>query len=441
MQPLEQADRALENGETPAAERISRLADHLFRHEAGKLVSILTSIFGIERLQMAEDVVQEALVRALQTWPYYGVPENPPAWLMQTAKHLALDLLRREKVFRGKQPEIVAFVEQRLTGPQPAEATLFDDEIKDNRLRLMFACCHPLLAQEAKTALALKVLCGFGPREIANAFLTTEAAIMKRLTRARQRLQEQKVAFEIPSGGELPARLDCVLQILYLFFNEGYKASSGESVVRNELCAEAIRLAGQLVAHPTGNQPRAHALLALMLLNGARLSARVDERGNILRLEEQDRSQWSRSMIQRGMVHLRLSAQGNEVSEYHLQAAIAACHCMAPDYESTDWRQILSLYDRLAELNDSPVIALNRAVAVAKVHGPGKGIEAVEAILDRQQLDSYHLFHAVLGEFEAQRNRFETAAGHLRKALRLTEVTSERSFLEKKLREFEEQKP
>jgi RNA polymerase sigma factor (sigma-70 family) len=441
MPPLERAGRALENRETPAAEKVSRLADHLFRHEAGKLVSILTSIFGIERLQMAEDVVQEALVRALKTWPYYGVPTNPPAWLMQTAKHLALDLLRREKLFHGKQPEIAAFVEQRLTGSQDAEAAVFDDEIKDNRLRLMFACCHPLLAQEAKTALALKVLCGFGPREIANAFLTTEAAIMKRLTRARQRLQGQKVVFEIPSGGELPARLDCVLQILYLFFNEGYKASSGESVVRNELCAEAIRLAGLLAAHPAGNQPCTHALLALMLLNGARLSARVDGRGNILRLEEQDRARWSRSMIQRGMVHLRLSAQGNEVSEYHLQAAIAACHCMAPDYESTDWRQILSLYDRLAELNDSPVIALNRAVAVAKVHGPDKGIEAVEAILDRQQLDSYHLFHAVLGEFEAQRNRFETAAGHLRKALRLTDVTSERSFLEKKLREFEEQTP
>jgi predicted RNA polymerase sigma factor len=233
--------------------------------------------------------------------------------------------------------------------------------------------------------------------------------------------------------------LDGVLQILYLLFNEGYKASSGENLVRKELCADAIRLATLLAAHPAGDQPRTHALLALMLLNGARLSERTDRRGKILRLEEQDRSRWSRPMIQRGMLHLELSAKGDKLSEYHLQAGIAACHCMAPDYASTDWQQILSLYDALAELNDSPVIALNRAVAVAKVHGPAKGIEAVERILNRQQLDSYHLFHAVLGELEAQRNRFHTAAKHIRKAIRLTDVPSERSFLEKKLEELEEQ--
>jgi RNA polymerase sigma factor (sigma-70 family) len=437
MRPLEEPPS--EQQDSGSTEGISQLADHLFRREAGKLVSILTGIFGIDRLQMAEDVVQEALVRALRTWPYHGIPQNPSAWLMQTAKHLALDLLRREKLFFEKQPAIITFIEQRLPGASLNNEPMLDDEIKDDRLRLMFACCHPLLSQDAQTALALKVLCAFGPREIAKAFLTTEAAIVKRLTRARQRLQEQNVPFEIPSGAELPARLDGVLQILYLLFNEGYKASSGENLVRKELCADAIRLATLLAAHPAGDQPRTHALLALMLLNGARLPERTDDRGKILRLEEQDRSRWSRSMIQRGMLHLELSAKGDKLSEYHLQAGIAACHCVAPDYASTDWRQILSLYDSLAELNDSPVIALNRAVAVAKVHGPAKGIEAVEAILNRQQLDSYHLFHAVLGELEAQQNRFHIAAKHIRKALRLTDVTSERSFLEKKLEELEEQ--
>ncbi len=423
---------------TPPAGEISRLADHLFRHEAGKMVSVLTGIFGFSRLQWAEDIVQEALVRALQTWPYYGIPKNPAAWLMQTAKNLALDLIRREKRFGDKQPEIIATLEG---NPLADDAPMFDDEIKDDRLRLIFACCHPLLPREAQTALALKTLCGFSPAEIAQAFLATEAAIAKRLTRARQRIQELGIPFEIPSGEELAARLDVVLQVLYLLFNEGYKASSGENVVREELCAEAIRLATLLAEHPAGDRPATHALLALMLLNGARLPARVDGDGNLLRLEEQNRSLWSRAMIERGVLHLGQSAAGDELGEYHLEAAIAACHCMAPDYESTDWPRILSLYDRLAEIDASPIVALNRAVAVAKVHGPAKGIESVEAILNTRQLDSYHLFHAVLGEFEAQLEHFQAAAHHLRTALSLAVVTPERVFLAKRLRDCEQRNP
>jgi RNA polymerase sigma-70 factor (ECF subfamily) len=426
--PSDQSPSAPPHGE------ISRLADHLFRHEAGKLVAVLTGIFGIARLQLAEDVVQEAMVRALQTWPYYGVPQNPAAWLTQTAKNLALDLIRREKRFLEKQPEIIATVEQRLTeGDEPA----FGDEIKDDRLRLMFACCHPLIPQEAQTALALKTLCGFSPGEIAKAFLTSEAAIAKRLTRARQRIQEQGIPFEIPSGAELSSRLDGVLQILYLLFNEGYKASSGESLVRAELCHEAIRLATLLAGHPAARQPRTHALLALMLLDAARLPARTDAEGNILRLREQDRTAWDRAMIARGIRHLGQSAAGEVVSEYHVQAGIAACHCTAPDYAATDWPRILALYDSLVALNDSPVVALNRAVAVAHVHGPAQGLAAVAAIPDRRPLESYYLLHAVLGEFEAQREDFPTAAEHLREAIRLTEVKSERVFLAERLRECE----
>lgn len=418
---------------------VSHLADQLFRHEAGKLVSILTGIFGIHRLQMAEDVVQEALVRALQTWPFYGIPANPAAWLMQTAKNLALDLVRREASFQEKQERIIGYVEQRLTDSVANEDPMFDDEIKDDRLRLMFACCHPLLPQEVQTAIALKVMGGFSPLEIANAFLTTEAAVAKRLTRGRQRLQEENVAFEIPTGIELPARLDAVLQTIYLLFNEGYKASSGDSLIREELCAEAIRLGTLLAGHPAGNQPRTHALLALMLLNGARLSARLDGTGNILRLGDQDRSKWDLSMIQKGVLHLGLSTQGDQASEYHLQAAIAACHSLAPNAAATDWPRILRLYDHLIQLNDSPIIALNRAVALARVEGPEKAIAAVESILDRQPLDSYHLFHAVLGELEAQRQQFKTAATHLRTALQLTRMTSERNLLHKRLLEMEDE--
>ena len=422
---------------TPPGE-ISRLAEHFFRHESGKLVSVLTGIFGIERLQLAEDVVQESLVRAMQTWPYYGIPNNPAAWLTQTAKHLALDLIRREKTFRDKETEIITFIDQWSSDPAGEDSPLFDTEIRDGRLRLMFACSHPQLPPEAQTALALKTLCGFSTTEIAIAFLTTEAAIAKRLTRARQRIRDLHIPFEIPSGSELSSRLDGVLQTLYLLFNEGYKASSGENLIREDLCSEAIGLATLLAEHPLTNQPRIHALIALMLLDGARLPARVDSEGNILRLKEQDRSLWNRKMIEQGILQLGLAAAGDELTEYHLQAGIAACHDTAADYKSTDWRKILALYDHWVAINDSPVIALNRAVAVANVNGPKAGLAETEAIRKGGQLDSYYLLYAVLGEFEFRQAQFDTAADHFRKAIKLADLKSEKVFLEKRLRDCEE---
>lgn len=397
------------------------------------MVSVLTGIFGLDRLQMAEDVVQEALVRALQTWPYDGVPENPAAWLMQTARHRALDLVRREKNFHAKQAAVIATIEQRLSEPADDEAPRFDDEIRDGRLRLIFACCHPVLPRESQTALALKTLCGFSPGEIARAFLSTEAAVTKRLTRARQTIQEAGIAFEIPSGEELGARLEAVRQVVYLLFNEGYKASSGEHLVRADLCVEAIRLTTHLAEHPATNRPATHALLALMLFNAARLAGRTDDSGNLLRLAEQDRSTWDHRLIARGMERMRLAATGDELSEYHLQAGIAACHCAAPDDASTNWPMILAQYDQWRKISDSPLVALNRAVALAKVAGPAAGIEAVEAIPGRRTLDSYYLTHAVLGEFEAQLGRLPAAAIHFRRALALTELKSERAFLERRL--------
>ena len=417
---------------------VSRLTDHLFRHEAGKLISVLTGIFGINRLQLAEDVVQESLVRALRTWPYAGIPQNPAAWLTQTAKNLALDLIRREKLFHDKEPQIMAFLEQWPSDATVGESPMFENEIRDGRLRLMFTCCHPALSPEDQIALALKTLCAFSSAEIAKAFLATEAAIAKRLTRAKRKIRDEHILFEIPAGEELSRRLDAVLQTLYLLFNEGYKASSGDDLIREDLCQEAIRLASLLGEHPAGNQPRTHALVALMLLNAARLAARTDSEGNILRLNEQDRSTWNQAMIARGMKHLSESAAGDELSTYHLQAGIAACHCAAGDYESTDWPRILSLYDRLLELDDSPVIALNRAVAVAKVHGPQAGVEAVDGIKNGDQLKSYYLLYAVLGEFDKQLNNLQAAVDNFRKALELTESTSEQIFLSKRLRDSEE---
>jgi RNA polymerase sigma factor (sigma-70 family) len=416
------------------SESVSQLVEHLFRHESAKMVATLTRIFGIEHLSLAEDVVQEALGRALQTWPYRGVPENPSAWIMRASRNLALDVIRREKVFRGKEAEITRLVETREFSTSEV-ASSSENEIADDRLRMMFVCCHPVIPQDAQVALALKTLCGFSVPEISRAFLTTEAATAKRLTRAKQKIQEAHVPFEIPVGNELARRLESVLQSLYLLFNEGYKASSGDKLVREELCHEAIRLIELLAQHRAGNQPKTHALLALMLLNAARSPAREDAQGNLLRLEEQDRTRWDQTMIARGMSHLRESAAGGGISEYHLQAGIAACHATAVDYQSTDWKRILSLYDRLLEFNDSPVVALNRAVAVANLHGPHAGLKAVHEIRDRDKLASYYLLYSVVAELQMRLNDREGAAEQFRKAFELAETKSERAFLLKRLQQ------
>jgi len=419
------------------AKDVSLVVEHLFRHESGKMVATLTRIFGIEHMSLAEDVVQEALERALRTWSFYGVPENASAWLMRVARNRALDVVRREKSFREKEPEIVRQMEEPASGLPPGG----EEEISDDRLRMMFVCCHPLLPEDVQAALVLKTLCGFSATEISRAFLTTEAAVAKRLTRAKQKIREARVPFEIPTGEELARRLEGVLQSLYLLFNEGYKASSGEKLVREETCFEAIRLASLLAEHPAGNCPKTHALLALMLLNAARFPARVDGHGNLLLLQEQDRARWDQQRLVSGLYHLARSATGDEISTYHLQAGIVACHCVAQDFDSTDWKNILSLYDRLLDFDHSPVVALNRAVAVANVHGPKAGLEAVAAIPDQETLESYYLYYAVLGEFESRMNEPLAAAGYFRKSLQLAQTTSERQFLSKRFQRCEEQIP
>lgn len=415
--------------------RAGQVADHFFRLEGAKLVAVLTGQLGVQRLQLAEDVVQEALVRALQTWPYRGVPENPAAWLTQTAKNLALDHLRREQRWHEKEGGIAHEHARWLATPTTAAES--SEQIADDRLRMMFVCFHPQLSAESQTALALRTLCGFSSGEIAAAFLCGEAAIEKRLVRARQRIRELALPFAVPEPQELPARLDGVLRTLYLLFNEGYKASSGEHLVRADLCHEAIRLARLLLDHPATCQPSTHALLALMFLNAARLSARTDPGGNLLRLREQDRSAWDGKLIGLGLQHLAQSASGEELSAYHLQAGIAACHCTAADYESTDWPRILSFYDQLARIDESPVVALNRAVALSKVRGPQAGIDAVEAIRDRRALDSYYLLYAVQADFEIELGHMAAAAEHLKKAIDLAGLESERALLSKRLLECE----
>ncbi len=421
----------------PDAPEVTRLVDHLFRRESGRLVAILTRYFGVAHLHLVEDVVQDALVKAMQTWPYTGVPRNPSAWLLQTAKNRGLDHTRHDSLWHGKQTELAPLVEDclhtALTMPPPQ----FEDEIRDSQLRMIFVCCHPGLAAEAQIALTLKTLCGFGEKEVAAAFLATESAVTKRLVRARQWLREHEVPMELPPAAELAPRLDSVWQVLYLLFNEGYKASHGNSLLRADLCAEAIRLAELLIAHPLGDRPTTHALLALMHFGTARLSARIDGGGGLLLMEEQDRALWNQAEIKLGLMHLGTSGTGNKVTRYHLEAGIAACHCLARDFAATDWRQIVALYDLLLEQDGSPIVALNRAVAVAKKDGPGAGLAALDGIEDRKALENYHLYHAVAGQLWFEAGETEKAGASFRRALELAALPAERALLEKRLTQCE----
>lgn len=419
----------------PGEDRNEVVQQHLeclFRREFGRIVSTLTRVFGTSNLILAEDVVQEALLQALRHWSYGNIPRNPSAWLMRVAKNKALDVIRREKTFSRKENDIAQHV---LPQSQRDPAALFSaSEVEDDQLRMIFACCHTVLSKELQVALTLKTLCGFSVGEIARAFLLPEETISKRLVRAKRRLREAAVPFEIPDGQELSKRLDSVLQVLYLVFNEGYSASHGANLIRQDLCEEAIRLGRLLIGHGAGNKPKSHALLALMLLQSARFQARLEEEGSILLLHEQDRTRWDRTAIAEGIYHLDKAAEGDEASEFHLQAGIAACHCRAETYEATNWPQILSLYELLAKVNGSPVIALNRAVAIAKVHGPKAGIAALSEIQGSKLIKSHHLFYAVMADFLLELKEYQQAEQNYLKALELTGMETEQKFLRQRLR-------
>lgn len=410
--------------------RPAGIAADLFRSEGARIVASLTARFGTHRLQLAEDSVQEALVRALQTWPYRGVPENPGAWLTQTARNISLDQLRREQSWNKKQPDIEAESDLWLSNPSTSE---YHESFDDDTLRMMFVCFHPQLSTEAQTALALRTLCGLSAAEIAAAFFSSETAINKRLVRARQRIRELALPFEVPGPSDLPSRLDGVLQTLYLLFSEGYKASSGDRLVREDLCHEAIQLTSLLADHQTTGEPRVYALLALMMLSAARLPARSDDAGNLLRLHEQNRAAWDSKLIQSGIQHLGLAATGDSFSDYHLEAGIAACHNTAVDDASTDWPRILSLYDRLVRIGSSPVAAMNRAVAVARVHGPQAGLDALDAIRNRSSLETYHLYHAIRGSLFAELGAIAEALTHFRQAGNLANLPAERDFIARRI--------
>jgi RNA polymerase sigma-70 factor (ECF subfamily) len=413
---------------------VPQLVDHLFRHQAGQVVATLTRIFGPRHIDLAEDAVQETLIKALRQWPYRGVPENPGAWMMRVAKNQALDILRRERSLRDKQDALAGLTEHQSRDPEtPAE--VLDSELRDDQLRLMCTCCHPAISREARVALTLKTLGGFGVPELARAFLAQESTIAQRLVRARRTIREQAIPFEAPDAGALLARLESVLDVLYLLFNEGYSACQGEDLVRHDLCAEAIRLASLLASHPAGDLPKVHALLALMLLQASRLPARTDAAGDLLLLEEQDRSLWDRRMIALGLRELAESARGDELTEYHLQAGIAACHAAAPSYAATDWPHILAQYDDLAALSPSPVVRLNRAVALAMVQGPRTGLAELDRVGELAGMGSYYLFHATRAALLRRAGDSAGARVSYRHAFALATGEPERRFLLRKLDE------
>jgi RNA polymerase sigma-70 factor (ECF subfamily) len=415
----------------------AQVVEHFFRHETGRLHGALTRLMGPGNLGLVEDVAQAALLKALRTWSIGGIPPNPSAWITQVAMNLARDTMRHHRMRSSKEDAVVTHTEQMLPAsvdPDASAASSLDpQEIREDALRLMFVCCHPDVAPDAQVVMALKVLCGFNSSEIARAFLRSEAAIEKQLTRTKQRIRDLDIGFSIPEGAELAPRIEGVLAALYLLFNEGHTASSGDRLLREDLCLEAVRLTSILVEHPVGNCPSAHALLALMLLTAARFPARVDEEGVLLRLDDQDRSKWDQALIGRGLEHLALAARGSEVTSYHLEAGIAACHCTAENFASTDWVRILRHYDQLLRIKPSPVVALNRAVAVANVEGPAQGLRAIAAIEDRERLENHYLLHAVMGELEWRQNHHRAAAENFRRALQLAKVGPEQAHLTRML--------
>ncbi len=406
------------------------LVDHLFRHSYGRIVAGLTRVLGPSRLDLVEDVVQEALLRALRTWPYRGVPEHPEAWLAQVARHLAVDAARRRCVEQRVERDLEAWAP---TGSGGAEHPRGPGELGDDTLGMMFLCCHPTLTPASQVALVLKTVCGFGVREIAASFVAQENAVAQRITRAKERLRQEQVRFEVLGVAEREARLDAVLDAIYLLFNGGYCAHEGAELVRLDLVHEAVRLGELLLESPELAQPKVFALNALTRLLGARLPARVGSLGELLTLELQDRSRWDRGWLQRGFEHFARSIGGDALTPFHAEAAIAACHASAAAYEDTDWTAILARYDHLLALRDTPITRLNRAVAVAKVHGPRAALGELDALTRDPTMPRYHLLWAVRAQLRWLVGDREGAVDDLRRSIDRCANDVERAFLTDRL--------
>ncbi len=411
----------------------TQLVEHLFRHKAGQITASLARTLGLGQLDMIEDVVQEALLSALKTWPYKGVPKNPAAWITQVAKNRAIDGFRRQQSWSQKQVALL----QHLEGCTNESHELDADEITDDQLCMMFVCCHPSINRDARVALTLKAVGGFSTDEIASAFLSKKTTIAQRLVRAKRQIGEHRIELKIPEPEQLPQRIEWVLQVLYLLFNEGYSASQGNQLIREDLCFEAIRLGACLIAHsdkyPAMASPQVHALMALMYLQAARLKTRVDSAGDLILLENQDREAWDPQLIQHGAQHLRKAGKGCELSKYHLEAEISACHTLAPSYAATDWQHILACYEQLYQQDSSVVIAINRVVAMLHVTGATAAEQAIAALENHPSVATYYPYYVTRAAIAGQLGMYEQQQRWLQQALQVAGNASVKRYLIRQL--------
>jgi RNA polymerase sigma-70 factor, ECF subfamily len=416
----------------PVPEQLSRTIETIYRSESGRVLATLVRLLG--DLDLAEESMHEAFAAALESWPQTGIPDNPRPWLISTARFKAIDGMRRRARFDGAQRELVAHMESRVNDAGFGNEEIGDEEIEDDRLRLIFTCCHPSLPPEGQVALTLREICGLSTEEIARAFLVTPATLAQRIVRAKVRIREASIPYEVPTPQELPERLGAVLQVIYLVFNEGYSAAAGADVTRAELTGEAIRLGRMLT--DLQPEPEVIGLLALMLLQESRRVARTSPAGELILLPDQDRSLWNRDQIAEGVALVEKALSSRRFGAYTLQAAIAAVHAEAESAAATDWRQIVALYNHLVQIQPSPVVHLNRAVAIAECDGPEAGLAQVDALLVHGELENYYLAHSARAELCRRLGRNAEARASYEKALALTQQEPERQFLQERIRQL-----
>jgi RNA polymerase sigma-70 factor, ECF subfamily len=421
----------------PVPEQLSRTIETLYRSESGRILATLIRLLG--DFDLAEEAMHEAFAAALSLWPRSGVPGNPRPWLISTARFKAIDTLRRRARLDASQEDLARHLEAQWSSAKKSnEESLLEESLEgsleDDRLRLIFTCCHPSLAPEAQVALTLREVCGLTTEEIARSFLVTPATLAQRIVRAKAKIRETPIPYEVPSPQELPERLDAVLQVIYLVFNEGYSAAAGAEVTRAELTAEAIRL-GRLLTE-LQPEPEVIGLLSLMLLQESRRAARSSPTGELILLEHQDRSLWNRQQIAEGVALLKKALKSRRFGSYTLQAAIAAVHAEAESPAATDWRQIVALYDQLVRIQPSPVVQLNRAVAIAMRDGPEAGLTHIEAVLEHGELANYYLAHSARADMFRRLGRTAEARSSYEKALALTQQEPERQFLRDRIRQL-----